>query len=169
MRGSSQGEGYVGEGRPASRITGNDIAKRSGMSRKELRRWLLMTIGVLAVGLGIAGIFLPLLPTTPFLLLAAACFIRSSDRLYQWLIQNKWFGSYIRNYQEYRALPLRAKVVALILLWTTMSYTVFVLVNHLALRVFLLLVAVIVTVYLLRLKTIKEEKRKAETSVASQK
>jgi uncharacterized membrane protein YbaN (DUF454 family) len=139
------------------------------MSRKELRRWLLMTIGVLAVGLGIAGIFLPLLPTTPFLLLAAACFIRSSDRLYQWLIQNKWFGSYIRNYQEYRALPLRAKVVALILLWTTMSYTVFVLVNHLALRVFLLLVAVIVTVYLLRLKTIKEEKRKAETSVASQK
>ena len=125
-----------------------------------MRRWLLMTIGIISVSLGTAGIFLPLLPTTPFLLLAAACFIRSSDRLYQWLIHNRWFGSYIRNYQEHRALPLRAKVIALVLLWTTMTYSVLVIITNLALQVSLSLIAVGVTVYLLRLKTITREMRK---------
>jgi len=112
-----------------------------------------MTIGIISVGLGTAGIFLPLLPTTPFLLLAAACFIRSSDRLYQWLIHNRWFGSYIRNYQEHRALPLRAKVTALILLWTTMTYSVLFLLRHWIPQVLLLLIAAVVTVYLLSLRT----------------
>jgi uncharacterized membrane protein YbaN (DUF454 family) len=132
------------------------------MARATLSRWLLMTIGIISVGLGTAGIFLPLLPTTPFLLLAAACFIRSSDRLYQWLIHNRWFGSYIRNYQEHRALPLRAKVIALFLVWTTMTYSVFALVTNLFLRIILLLIAAVVTVYLLSLKTIPKEARKLE-------
>ncbi len=132
------------------------------MAAETVRRWLLTTIGIISVGLGTAGIFLPLLPTTPFLLLAAACFIRSSDRLYQWLIHNRWFGSYIRNYREHRALPLRAKVIALILLWTTMSYSVFALVVNKVLRVSLLLIAAVVTVYLLSLKTLAKEKPKTE-------
>jgi uncharacterized membrane protein YbaN (DUF454 family) len=123
-----------------------------------------MTIGIISVGLGTAGVFLPLLPTTPFLLLAAACFIRSSDRLYQWLIHNRWFGSYIRNYQEHRALPLRAKVTALILLWATMTYSVFFLVTIKALRVLLLLIATLVTVYLLRLKTMPDKMEKRVNS-----
>ena len=123
------------------------------MALQTFRKWLLMTIGVVAVGLGAAGIFLPLLPTTPFLLLAAACFIRSSDRLYQWLITNRWFGSFIRNYREHRAIPLRAKVIAMFLLWTTMIYSAFALIDHRAMRVLLLLIAAVVTVYLLRLKT----------------
>jgi len=127
------------------------------MAAKTVRRWLLMTIGIMAVGLGTAGIFLPLLPTTPFLLLAAACFIRSSDRLYQWLIHNRWFGSYIRNYREHRALSLRAKVIALILLWTTMTYSIFFLVTNKALQVLLLLIAAIVTIYLFSLKTRPEK------------
>jgi uncharacterized membrane protein YbaN (DUF454 family) len=127
-----------------------------------VRRWLLMTIGIISVGLGTAGIFLPLLPTTPFLLLAAACFIRSSDRLYQWLIHNRWFGSYIRNYREHRAIPLRAKVTALILLWTTMTYSVFFLLRHWALQLLLLLIAAIVTIYLLSLKTMPQKARKGE-------
>jgi len=121
-----------------------------------------MTIGIISVGLGTAGIFLPLLPTTPFLLLAAACFIRSSDRLYQWLFHNRWFGSYIRNYQENRALPLRAKVIGLILLWTTMTYSVFILLHHWALQALLLLIAAAVTVHLLRLKTIPKGAKEAE-------
>ena len=123
------------------------------MALQTFRKWLLMTIGVVAVGLGTAGIFLPLLPTTPFLLLAAACFIRSSDRLYQWLITNRWFGSFIRNYREHRTIPLRAKVIAVVLLWTTMIYSAFALIDHRALRVLLLLIAAVVTAYLLRLKT----------------
>jgi uncharacterized membrane protein YbaN (DUF454 family) len=121
-----------------------------------------MTTGIISVGLGTAGIFLPLLPTTPFLLLAAACFIRSSDRLYQWLIHNRWFGSYIRNYREHRAIPLRAKVIALILLWTTMTYSVFILRRHWALQVLLLLIASAVTLYLLSLKTMPGKTRKPE-------
>jgi len=132
------------------------------MARATIQRWLLMTIGIISVGLGTAGIFLPLLPTTPFLLLAAACFIRSSDRLYQWLIHNRWFGSYIRNYQEHRALPLRAKVTALILLWTTMTYSVFFLLRHWLPQVLLLLIAAVVTIYLLSLKTMPQKARKGE-------
>jgi len=132
------------------------------MARATLRRWLLMTIGIVSVGLGTAGIFLPLLPTTPFLLLAAACFIRSSDRLYRWLIHNRWFGSYIRNYREHRALPLRAKVIALIFLWTTMTSSVFALISNLTLQVLLLLIAAIVTIYLLSLKTMPRKPRKEE-------
>jgi uncharacterized membrane protein YbaN (DUF454 family) len=132
------------------------------MVRAKVRRWLLMTTGIISVGLGTAGIFLPLLPTTPFLLLAAACFIRSSDRLYQWLIHNRWFGSYIRNYREHRSIPLRAKVIALILLWTTMTYSAFILLRHWALQVLLLLIASAVTLYLLSLKTMPGKTRKPE-------
>jgi uncharacterized membrane protein YbaN (DUF454 family) len=132
------------------------------MAPKTLSRWLLMTIGILSVGLGTAGIFLPLLPTTPFLLFAAACFIRSSDRLYQWLIHNRWFGSYTRNYQEHRTLPLRAKVITPVLLWTTMTYSVLILLHHWALQVLLILIAAAVTVHLLSLKTAAKEMKEPE-------
>ena len=66
--------------------------------RNRLLKSVLISIGTLSVFLGFLGIFIPLLPTTPFLLLAAACYIRSSDRFYQWLIDNKWLGRYIRDY-----------------------------------------------------------------------
>jgi len=128
------------------------------MAPQTFRQWLLMIIGLMAVGLGILGIFLPLLPTTPFLLLAAACFIRSSDRLYQWLLRNRWFGPYIRDYREHRGIPRRAKVIALILLWTTMTYSVLVWVDFWVPRAFLLLIACGVSVYLVRMKTIPAEK-----------
>ena len=72
-------------------------------------KYLLIILGSICLMLGIIGIFLPLLPTTPFLLLAAALYFRSSERLYQWLIQQKHLVSYIRNFREFRAIPLRAK------------------------------------------------------------
>jgi uncharacterized membrane protein YbaN (DUF454 family) len=124
------------------------------MAPQTLTRWLLMTIGIISVGVGTAGIFLPLVAT--------ACFIRSSDRLYQWLLHNRWFGSYIRNYREKRTLPLRAKVIALVLLWTTMTYSVFVLLRHWALQALLLLIAAAVTVHLLSLKTAAKEMKEPE-------
>jgi len=132
------------------------------MAPQTLTRWLLMTIGIISVGVGTAGIFLPLLPTTPFLLVAAACFIRSSDRLYQWLIHNRWFGSYTRNYQEHRTLPLRAKVITPVLLWTTMTYSVLILLHHWALQVLLILIAAAVTVHPLSLETMPKKTRKPE-------
>ena len=90
----------------------------------------LATLGSLALVLGIVGIFVPLLPTTPFLLLAAALWVRSSPRLYEWLLTHRCLGEYIRNYRENRAIPLRAKVISLMLMWATMLYCVFVLLTE---------------------------------------
>jgi uncharacterized protein len=73
--------------------------------------------GAIAVLLGILGIFLPLLPTTPFLLLASWCFARGSDRLHGWLLSHRVFGEYLRNFEAGRGIPLRAKIVATVMLW----------------------------------------------------
>ncbi len=119
---------------------------------------LLIVSGTVCVGLGMLGIFLPLLPTTPFLLLAAACYIRSSEKFYHWLITNRWFGRYIRNYREGRGVPLSTKVMAISLLWITISYSAFFVVDILAVRILLILIAAGVTVHLVLLKTYRREK-----------
>jgi uncharacterized membrane protein YbaN (DUF454 family) len=120
-------------------------------------RWLLISVGAICVGLGVLGIFVPLLPTTPFLLLAAACFFRSSDRLYQGLITHRTLGPYIRNYREHRAITRRARIVTLVLLWGTIGYAILWPVDILALRVVLLGIATAVTVHLVRLKTVPDD------------
>jgi len=117
-------------------------------------RIILVIIGTLLLGLGVIGIFLPLLPTTPFLLLAAACYTRSSPRLYHWLIHHHWLGQYIHNYREHRAIKLRAKVSTLALLWLTIGVSVLV-VDPLWLKVFLGIIAMAVTIHVLSLRTIR--------------
>ncbi len=124
------------------------------MTGSSLRKLLLMSAGVLAVGLGIVGLFLPLLPTTPFLLLAAACFVRSSDTLYEWLTNHRWFGRYIKNYREHRATTRMTKIVTLVLLWGTIGYTALVVVDGWQLRSLLFAVALGVTIHVLSLGTI---------------
>lgn len=130
--------------------------------RPSVRKWLLVSIGVLAVSLGTVGVFVPLLPTTPFLLLAAACFIRSSDRMYRWLITHPAFGRYVRNYRDHRAITLPAKIVSLVLLWGTILYSAFAVVESLFVRVLLGLVAVGVTIHLLTLQTMTRAMLAAE-------
>jgi uncharacterized membrane protein YbaN (DUF454 family) len=127
------------------------------MANLSLRRGLLILAGVLSVGLAVAGIFLPVLPTTPFLLLAAACFMRSSDRLYRWLTAHRWLGPYIRSYQQYRAVTRRSKVLGLLLLWVTLGYSTIWVMDALALRVVLVLIGSGVTVHLLRMRTLTPE------------
>ena len=83
---------------------------------------LLAFFGVVSLALGVAGIFLPLLPTTPFLLLAAWLFVRSSPRLYDWLMSHPRLGEYIRNFREERAIPLRVKIVSVSLIWLTIGF-----------------------------------------------
>lgn len=73
--------------------------------------------GALAVLLGILGLFLPLLPTTPFLLLASWCFARGSSRLHRWLLSHRVFGEYLRNFEAGRGIPLKAKILATTMLW----------------------------------------------------
>ncbi len=126
-------------------------------NKPSLRKWLLISVGLFSLGLATAGIFLPLLPTTPFLLLAAACFIRSSDRLYRWLIGHRWFGTHIKNYREHRAVSPRLKIGTLILLWGVMGYTALRVVELPIVRILLLLIALAVTIHVLSLKTLSQE------------
>lgn len=89
-----------------------------------LLRFLLIICGTLSVALGIIGIFVPLMPTTVFLLLAATCYARSSDKHYQRLMNNRWLGSYIRNSREGRGMTRRHKAVTLTLLWVGIGATI---------------------------------------------
>jgi hypothetical protein len=111
--------------------------------------------GTISLAIGAIGIVLPILPTTPFLLLSAACYCRSSDRLYHWLLNNKWFGEYIKNYREGRGIPLKTKIFALTLLWVTIFYSAFFAVNILEVQLILLAVAIAVSAHILRLPTFK--------------
>jgi uncharacterized membrane protein YbaN (DUF454 family) len=117
--------------------------------------------GTLAVILGTLGIFLPVLPTTPFLLLAAFCYARSSERLHGWLLTNRWFGEYLSNYYEGRGMRRRDKIVALALIWASIGWTITNAVSVWWGKLILLAVALSVTVYLLRLKTMKSEPQEA--------
>lgn len=85
---------------------------------------LLAVLGGLCLALGAVGIFVPLLPTTPFLLLAAALWTRSSPRLHGWLLAHGRLGAYIRDFREKRAIPLHAKIVSVTLLWISMFYCI---------------------------------------------
>jgi uncharacterized protein len=131
-------------------------AKPATPKRHRLTRVLLIVAGSLCVALGAVGIFLPILPTTPFLLLAAACYCRSSDRLYQWLMGNKWFGTYIKNYREGKGLSIKTKIIALAVLWGSISYSALFWVDILILQVVLLAVAVGVSTHIIRLPTFRK-------------
>lgn len=121
---------------------------------------VLIILGFVSLTLGIIGIFLPLLPTTPLLLLAAWCFVRSSERLYIWLVSNRYFGEYIRNFRENRAIPLHAKVVAVSMIWLTIGYCVVVILDKWLLRIMLLAVAVAVTWHILSYATLHKKGEK---------
>jgi len=119
-----------------------------------LSKWLLMSLGVLAMAVGLIGVVVPLLPTTPFLLLAAACFVRSSDTMYGRLTSNRLFGGFIRDYREQRGVSARAKIMALALLSGVIGYTALTAVTAAWLRALLAAIAVAVTLHLLRLRTL---------------
>ncbi len=114
-----------------------------------------ITLGAVALGLGVAGIFLPVLPTTPFLLLTAALWCRASPRLYDWLLNHRYLGTYIRNYREHRAITLRAKIVSVTLLWATILLSAFLAVEAWWLRGVLIVIAAAVTWHILSFRTLK--------------
>jgi uncharacterized membrane protein YbaN (DUF454 family) len=116
---------------------------------------LLIAGGTLCVALGVIGIFLPLMPTTVFLLLAAACYARSSDRFYKKLIENRFLGPYIRNSREGRGMRRRDKAVTLLLLWVGMGVTIVWTAHTLWLRLLLLAIATGVTVHVARIPAFK--------------
>ena len=123
-------------------------------------KYLLILLGTISLGLGILGIFLPLLPTTPLLLLASALYLRSSKKLYDRLLDHKYLGSYIRNFQEYKAIPVRAKIISVSLLWGTILYCIFGVIDVLWIQLLLAAIMIGVTVHILSYKTLSREIRK---------
>jgi len=125
--------------------------------RTTVKRRLLIGAGTLSTGLGIIGVFIPILPTTPFLLLAAACYMRSSERFYQWLINNRILGDYVRNYIEGRGMPIRIKILTILLLWLTIGLSITFGVQNIAVRIVLICIAIGVTAHICLIKKRKVE------------
>jgi len=90
--------------------------------RQKLIRMIFLISGLFFVLLGIVGLLLPLVPTTPFLLVAAFCFSRSSERLHQYLLNHRWFGHYIRDWEEHGVIPMKAKLFASSMMLIMISY-----------------------------------------------
>jgi len=118
-----------------------------------LKRRLFVTAGTIALGTGIVGIIVPVLPTTPFLLLAAICYMRGSQRLYGALLSNRFIGSYIGNYLEGKGMSLKMKIWTLSLLWVAIVCTALVANDSLLIRIILAAVLVGVTIHILLIKT----------------
>jgi uncharacterized membrane protein YbaN (DUF454 family) len=125
--------------------------------KNKFTRILLIICGSLSVAFAVLGIFLPLLPTTPLLLLAAYCFGKSSDRIYSWLINNKLFGNYIKNYQAGKGIPLHSKITAIVTMWLVLIISGVWGTDLLIIRIVLFLVGTGVTIHLLRMPTFKKE------------
>jgi len=116
-------------------------------------RWVLICCGWIFIVGGIAGIFLPLVPTVPFLLLAAACFARSSERFHTWLVEHNHLGPLVRDYLNGAGIPRRVKRAAICMIWVSFPASTFLFANALWLKVLLIAAAVAITVYLLFLPT----------------
>ncbi|MBU0807344.1 YbaN family protein [Pseudomonas spirodelae] len=131
------------------------MARDIQLQRNPAIRYALLAIGWLSVALGVIGIFLPVLPTTPFLLLAAACFMRSSKRFYLWLVNHRKLGPWIVDYLEGQGIPLKGKVYAISLMWLSIGLSCY-LVPLFWARAFMLTSAVLVSLYILRQKTLSK-------------
>lgn len=116
--------------------------------------WVLL--GLISLALGLMGIFIPFLPTTPFLLLSAGLFLKGSNSLYTWLITNKLLGTYIKNFRELKAIPLLTKAIAVATLWATILLSIFFFTSKPLLQVFLLVVATGVTIHILHYRTLEK-------------
>ena len=129
-----------------------------------LIRSLWVAAGTFSLALGIIGIFLPLLPTTPFLLLSAACYFKGSKRMHEWLLDNRWFGHYIRSYREGKGVPPRVKILSISSLWVTIGYSAIFAVNIAIIRIILALIAIGVTIHILSLPTLRRDARLSITN-----
>jgi len=125
---------------------------RNKPSNKNFVRALFFIAGTITLVIGAVGIVLPILPTTPFLLLALACYCRSSERMTYWILNNRYFGKYIRNYREGKGISLKTKLFAITTLWITISVSIIIILN-IWVALILFTIAASVTIHLVRLPT----------------
>jgi uncharacterized membrane protein YbaN (DUF454 family) len=115
---------------------------------------VMVFFGVVFLVVGIVGIVVPLLPTSPFLLLASACFLRSSKKLHHWLLNYPVLGMYIKSYLEYGAITQKSRVCTIALLWVTIIVSAFYATHLLWVRTALFVIALSVSIHLIRMKTL---------------
>jgi hypothetical protein len=129
------------------------VSREIKQASNKLTKYILAILGLISLGLGILGIFIPLLPTTPFLLLSAALFMKSSKRLYDWLMNHKYLGVYLQNYIHHKTITKRSKISSLSLLWITIILSVLFIVDKLIFKIVLLAIACAVTIHILSFKS----------------
>jgi len=127
--------------------------------KETIKKGILVISGTFFLVIGIIGILIPLLPTTPFLLLSAACYIRGSEKIYNRLIKNKWLGEYIKNYQNGKGIPKNVKIISIIFLWITILFSTFIIVYNIVIRIILIVIAFIVTIHIITIKTLEKNGR----------
>ena len=133
-------------------IKGVDSKKKTSNNR--VVRVFFFIAGSITLILGAIGIVLPVLPTTPFLLLSLACYWRSSERMSHWMLNNKYFGKYLRNYREGKGIPIKTKIFAITILWISIIYGIFY-VNIWIAQLTMVIIAFGVTIHLIRLPTLR--------------
>lgn len=121
------------------------------MYRLEIKRFILLILGTAALVLGVVGIFLPILPTTPFLLLTSFCYLHSSQKLHHWLLSHPILGRYLQDYVRHRAVPRRAKLLALGTLWPSLTFSIL-LIPLLPVKILVGAVGLLVSIHILRLR-----------------
>ncbi|NUM35442.1 MAG: YbaN family protein [Candidatus Brocadiae bacterium] len=125
------------------------------MNKEKIKKISLILVGSICVALGVIGMFLPLLPTTPFLLLASVCYTKSSKKFSDWLLTNRLCGQYIKNYKEGKGMILRQKILTLTLLWLSISYSCFFAISRLFVKFILFTIAILVTIHILTIKNLR--------------
>ena len=136
---------------------GEVIVKTATSKKQRVLKVLLLIAGTVSLTLGAIGIFVPLLPATPFLLIAAACYMRSSERMYNWLLNNRWCGNYVKNYREGKGIPLKTKIIAIAFLWAAILYSTIMVVNEILIaQLVLFIIACVVSIHLVRMPTFKK-------------
>lgn len=121
--------------------------------KSNIKKILLIFIGSTSLALGIIGVFLPVLPTTPFLLLASICYLKSSSRLYEWLTNHKVFKPIIKSYMEHKAITRRIKINALLLLWASLTISM-VLISNIYFYIILSAIGIGVSIFIISINTI---------------
>lgn len=135
---------------PKKKLTHIDTSNLLGI----IMKIILTILGLLSLTLGVIGIFVPILPTTPLLLLAAWCFFRSSKTLYEKLINSKHLGSYIKNFRENKIIPLKTKVYIITMLWASLIYCIFFVASGMLwLQILLSVILIGVTIHILSYKS----------------
>ncbi|MBI3195579.1 MAG: YbaN family protein [Ignavibacteriae bacterium] len=118
-----------------------------------MKKFFFLTAGSLSVLLGVIGIVVPLLPTVPFLLLAAYLYAKGSERFYLWLIHHKWLGTILTNYKEGKGIPIRIRIYSVVFLWVTIGASIVFLIEDTAAKIIMLLVASGITLRLMLMKS----------------